>query len=221
MSAKSTMTLGLVLVAGFVSISGCQSTYFSAWEKLGYAKRDILVERVQDAKKDQEEAKQEFQTTLDQFKTVTGFAGGNLEAKYKKLNSDYLRCEAAAGDVKKRITAVETVGEAMFSEWKDEIKQYSSDELRRASQSKLRLTRDRYDQLIEAMKKAESKMHPVLRAFKDQVLFLKHNLNAQAIASLEGTKVGLEKDVGLLIQEMEASIQEANKFIEGMKDAPK
>jgi hypothetical protein len=32
------------------------------------------------------------------------------------------------------------------------------------------------------MLKAEQKIQPVLGAFRDQVLFLKHNLNANAIA---------------------------------------
>jgi hypothetical protein len=59
-------------------------------------------------------------------------------------------------------------------------------------------------------------MTPVLSAFKDQVLFLKHNLNARAVASLSDTVKGIEGDVGRLIAEMNASIAEANQFIEQM-----
>ena len=68
---------------------GCQGTYFNAWEKLGYHKRDILVSRVQKARDGQEAAKEQFQSTLDKFKAVTGFKGGDLEAKYKALSTDY------------------------------------------------------------------------------------------------------------------------------------
>ena len=77
-------------------------------------------------------------------------------------------------------------------------------------------TRKRYDVLMVAMKGAETKMTPVLGAFGDQVLFLKHNLNAQAITSLQDTVVKIESDVGKLIEEMQKSIAEADSFIASM-----
>jgi hypothetical protein len=66
------------------------------------------------------------------------------------------------------------------------------------------------------MKRAESKIAPVLSAFRDQVLFLKHNLNAQAVASLREELVSVEADIASLIKEMEASIAEADAFIGAM-----
>ena len=56
-------------------------------------------------------------------------------------------------------------------------------------------------------------MAPPLAAFRDQVTFLKHNLNAQAIASLETQVVSIETDVKKLVADMEASIAEADSFI--------
>jgi len=38
---------------------------------------------------------------------------------------------------------------------------------------------------------AEDQIAPVLKAFHDQVLFLKHNLNSRAIGSLKGTSATL------------------------------
>ena len=72
-------------------------------------------------------------------------------------------------------------------------------------------------QLIGAMKRAERKIDPVLAAFRDQVLYLKHNLNAQAIASLQSELASIETDVAKLIKEMEASIKEADAFISSME----
>jgi len=66
------------------------------------------------------------------------------------------------------------------------------------------------------MKRAEKKIQPVLSAFKDQVLFLKHNLNAKAIASLQSELVSVESNVASLIKEMGTSIAEANAFISAM-----
>ena len=58
---------------------------------------------------------------------------------------------------------------------------------------------------------------PVLAVFHDRVLFLKHNLNARAIASLGGETDDIEADVSDLIAEMERSIAEADAFIKEMQ----
>ena len=69
------------------------------------------------------------------------------------------------------------------------------------------------------MHRAEDRMDPVLAAFRDQVLYLKHNLNARALASLEATSVGLQQDINDLIAEMEGSIEEASAFIDEMRNS--
>ncbi len=203
-------------LAAAMLLGGCSSAYYSMWEKLGYEKRDLLVSHVEEARDQQEEAKEQFQNALDRFIAVTNFEGGDLESKYRELQSAYRSSEAQAKKVRKEIDDVEEVGEALFGEWEDELEEYRSPELRRASERQLRQTRERYDQLVGAMQAAEARMDPVLAAFHDQVLYLKHNLNARAIASLEDTAAGIQEDVQRLIREMEQSINEANRFIEQM-----
>jgi hypothetical protein len=217
---KHSLPLFAVLALLVAVSSGCSSIYYKTWEKLGWEKRDILVDRVKDARDDQEAAKKQFQTTLDQFKAVTNFNGGDLEAKYKKLSSSYDDCASRAQAVSDRIKSVEKVANDMFAEWQDELKQYNNQQLRSASEKELSDTKARYQQLIGIMKQAESKMSPVLGAFHDQVLFLKHNLNAQAIASLQTTAASIQSDVEKLIADMNNSINEANAFINDMNKKP-
>lgn len=207
---------GLVLSAG-----GCASTRIAVAEQFGYAKREQLVDRVEEARDEQVEAKKQFESALAEFLSVTGQTGtlGELEARYGKLKDAYARSASKAESVSDRIERVEDVAAALFREWESELKEYSSSSLRAASERQLRETRARYDRLLAAMRAAESKMKPVLAAFNDQVLYLKHNLNARAIAALQGTAGEIERDVGGLIREMESSIAEANTFIEQMEAA--
>jgi hypothetical protein len=211
------LAVATALVVGVVASSGCKTAYYSTWEKLGWAKRDILVDRVKDAKEDQEAAKKQFQNALQQFQALTGFQGGELESKYKKLDSEYKACESRAAAVHKQVASVDSVAQDLFTEWQKELSQYEDQNLKRASEEKLRDTRSRYGQMLTAMRNAESKMDPVLKKFQEQVLFLKHNLNAQAISSLQTQVTGIQGDVDKLIKDMDASIQEANSFISQMK----
>ncbi len=211
--ARLTLLLALLL-----SAVGCKSTYYSAWEKLGYHKRDILTERVTEARDGQAAAQKQFTSALDQFKSVVNVDGGALEAKYTKLKGELDRSEAAAAAVRKRIASVDTVANDLFKEWTAELAQYNDPKLRAASEQQLGKTREQFAQLMGAMKKAEGKMEPVLVAFRDQVLFLKHNLNAKAVAGLKGTAASLETDVSGLVREMQKSIDEANEFLANMKD---
>ena len=59
-------------------------------------------------------------------------------------------------------------------------------------------------------------MEPVLRQFRDQVLFLKHNLNAAAIGSLRGTADAIQGDLQQLLSRMNASIAEADRFVKSL-----
>jgi uncharacterized small protein (DUF1192 family) len=214
-----------VIVVGGAAMTGCASTGIAIKEQFGYAKREQLVDNVKAARDEQTEAKVQFESALAEFLSVTDTASNpsvaELEKRYGKLKREYDRSESAAGDVRGRITSVERVAGALFKEWRAELDQYTSPDLRRASERQLEDTQRQYEQLIGAMKAAEAKMDPVLKAFKDQVLFLKHNLNARAIASLQDTVGRVESDVQRLIAEMEASIAEANRFIQQMgADAP-
>jgi hypothetical protein len=209
-----------VAYSAFVAILllswGCRSTYYGAMEKLGYHKRDMLVDRVQNARDAQEEAKEQFQSALEEFSAVVNFQGGQLEATYKKLKAELERSESKAKAVRNRINETERVAEALFKEWEAELDDYANEQLRGSSEQKLGRTRQRYAKMIAAMQSAEMKIGPVLTAFADQVLFLKHNLNAQALASLQDELIAVETDIAGLIKEMEVSIAEANAFIEAM-----
>lgn len=208
--------LCLFLVGCFVFTAGCQKAYYNTMEAFGYHKRDILVDRVQDSRDAQEQAKEQFKTTLEKFNEVVGFEGGELEKKYDQLKAQLDKCEGKARRVSDRIEEVETVAEALFDEWLKELDQYTSPDLRRSSEEKMLETKQSYDRLIRAMRRAESKMEPVLAAFRDQVLFLKHNLNAVAVASLQDELVDIEADIATLIAEMEESIAQADAFISDM-----
>ena len=197
--------------------TGCRSTYYKAWEKFGVYKRDLLKKNVEEARDDQKKATEQFKDALARLKEMYGFKGGDLEKTYDKLKADFDRSESRANAVKERIQKVETVASDLFKEWEKEISTMENSKLASSSREKLRTTREKYESLHSSMKRAESSMEPVLAQFRDQVLYLKHNLNAAAVGSLKGETVDIEKEIQNLIRDMNASIQEADSFIKGLE----
>ena len=209
----------VALAALLLGLAGCSSMYYSAMEKLGIEKREILVDRVEDARDAQTEAQETFRSSLERFQSVVDTPDTALQDKYDTIRTAYEDSGDAAEAVRDRIDAVEDVSEALFEEWEDELALYESESLRRSSERQLTETRSQYDSLIARMHRAEAKMAPVLEAFEDQVLFLKHNLNAQAIGALEQELSQIRSDVDKLIREMEDSIAESEAFIERFQSA--
>ena len=198
-------------------VFGCESTYYDAMEKIGVHKRDILIDRIEDAQSAQEDGQEQFKDALTQFRAVVNFDGGELEDYYDELNDEYEDSVSAAETIRDRVNAVESVAEALFDEWQEELEKYTNETLKRDSLRKLKDTQRRYNSLLNAMRKAESKMAPVLSALRDNVLYLKHNLNASAIGALQGEFNGIKKEINQLVSEMNKAIAESNSFISSMK----
>jgi ElaB/YqjD/DUF883 family membrane-anchored ribosome-binding protein len=199
-------------------MAGCRNVYYSAWETFGKHKRDLLRDQVESTRNEQEKAKEEFKDALTRLKELTGFEGGKLEEAYHNVEKDYERCKDRSVSINERISKIHQIANDLFAEWEKELAGYSSESLRSSSRARLKETRQRYEDLESALRKSTDAMEPVLAKLKDQTLFLKHNLNAQAIGALRGEVVSIEADVQRLIEEMNAAIARADEFIKTMPE---
>lgn len=216
--ANNLKTSFLLYLFATVFLVGCESTYYAAMEKVGQHKRDILIDRVEKANDSQQEAQQEFQDALSHLSSLINFDGKELGKQYEISKDHFEASKEAAEQVNDRIDAIENVADALFEEWQDEIDLYANQSLKRQSEQKLRETQSKYRTLIRAMHRAEKRMAPVLSALQDNVLFLKHNLNAKAIGALQGEFNNIKQDVQRLIDDMNSAIKQSTLFIEQIKE---
>jgi len=191
-----------------------RNAYYQSRESLlGHHKRDIVVIQVDQACESLKDSRDQFVDALEKFKSVARHDDSPLELRYQQLKKRYDICRNKAEQVGQRIQAIEDVSNALFAEWEDELMLYSSRSLKARSQQQLKKSRQQYGRLLKALQIAESRMHPVLAAFQDQVLFLKHNLNAHAIAALRHEFIEMGVDISKLIEVMERTITEASQFV--------
>lgn len=192
--------------------------YLSRESFLGHHKRDIVVIHVDHACNSLKGTRDQFEDALEQFKNIVNVEETSLEHRYKLLKRQFEFCKSKTDEVSSQITIIEEVSESLFKEWEEELNQYSNRALRTKSRQQLKVSKQQYSRLIKTMRKAEKRIYPVLSAFKDQVLFLKHNLNAQAIAALQHEFVEIGIDISQLIEVMETTINEASQFVSTLVD---
>lgn len=217
MRIRKKVAITICCLAAFGLMTGCQTTYYAVWEKMGKEKRHLLRDQVEKSRKDQEKASEEFTDALTRLKQMYGLEGGNLEKMYDRLSDDYEDCENRAAIIDERIAKVNRIAKDLFDEWRGEIDQIQKASFRSKSREKLRATQTRYAKLESAMKRSRKRMTPVLNNMRDYVLFLKHNLNAQAIGSLKSEVTSIETDVDRLIRDIQKSINEADAFLKEFK----
>jgi phage-related tail protein len=203
------------LISSFFS-KKIRKAYYSARESIGDHKRSIVVYQVGQACETLLETRDEFQDALERFKTLVSVSETSLDHKYNLLNRQYQFCRSKSDAVSDRIRSIEKVSDALFVEWENELNEYTNRSLRQRSKQQLKSAKQNYSRLIMAMYRAEAKIKPVLAAFKDQVLYLKHNLNAQAIAALQPEFIEIGIDISQLIYAMEQTIAEANQFVSAL-----
>jgi chromosome segregation ATPase len=206
----------LALAAALIAAAGltaCSSAYYSTWEMLGKEKRDLLRSNVEAVQDEQRDAADGFEDALDRLRGLYQVDAGDLEKVYDKLKDDLEEAEDRAGDIHDRIDKIDSIATDLFDEWETEIDEISTASYRAKSREKLTETRGKYAALAASLKKSEASMEPVLTQLKDNVLYLKHNLNAAAIGGLGAEVENIEADIEALLADMRASIAEADRFL--------
>lgn len=204
-----------------LTLSACETVdkaRYSALEKVGVHKRDILVDRIEATSKTQEQTKEQFQSAYEELASLVKVDDQGLEKKYKKMAKAVEDSEDKAEELEDRIKSVDSVANALFSEWQEELDEYQSASLRRVSAQNLESTKQRYAAIYKKMQVSQQRVEPVLKVLQDNTLYLKHNLNARAVTSLSSEVLVIEDKVAQLISQMEASINESKSFIDSMRN---
>jgi chromosome segregation ATPase len=209
--------IGIIAIL-LIALSGCASAKYSALEKVGIHKRDLLVDGVEDARDAQSETREQLVTAYEELSALIGHDGGKLEEKYKRLSKEVEQSQDSIEDLDDHLADIDRVSKALFDEWKDELDLYNNAALRADQAKKLAQARRQFSTMRDRMQTARDRVDPVMAVLSDNVLYLKHSLNAQALDALRGQATTLEGQVDALIRDMQIAIEEADAFIARMRN---
>ena len=208
------------VIAALLTLAvGCSSVQYSALEKVDIHKRDILVDNVEEARDSQAETREQLVTAYEELSTLIGFDGGELETQYKRLSREVERSQDSIDELDGHLSDIDRVSEDLFEEWEAELGQYNSAALRADQARKLKLSRKQFATMRDRMQTARDRVDPVMAVLNDNVLYLKHSLNAKALDALRGQASMLEGQVDALIRDMQVAIDEADAFIANMRES--
>jgi hypothetical protein len=203
-------------VALALVFAGCQSAYYGTMQTIGVEKREILRDRIGDWREVQQQAKAEVDDAYHLFTTLS--FTGELESFYKELDKAAGRVAGGAEDVTGRIERVEMVGVDVFQEWTTGVGEIQNASLRASSEKTLQSARARYQGLLDSMRNAEGKMALVVTAFRDRVIFLKHNLTEQTVSDLKTVTEDMQREIQPMGRAIDVATAEADEFVATLPD---
>jgi hypothetical protein len=211
-----TTTLRFLVFFACTMLGSCQAMYFTTMEKLGVEKREILLDRLEEAHDKLQIAQVRFDGSLSAFREIVGGEEGNLQQNYDRYSDSYDKSEDAAADFYDTVASVQVVAGLMFDEWKRDSGEILDNNLRRASRENYTKATARYERTLRAFRRVEARMDPVLTTFRDHVLYLKLNLHPQALSTLRDNEKDVVDDLQELGQLIKNALKEGAELIEAM-----
>ena len=198
------------------ALAGCKSstTVVKAMDTIGFEKREMLKDRLQEARDAQVAAKQQLQSALYTLRRMDTVAPTEMADLHDDLESEVNKTEDEIDDLNDNIQSVESVAQVMFEDWQEDLAKYEDQQLRQKSQEELRQTQQNYNAMIAQLKSTHEKLVSLVPALKDQVLYVEHSINA-GVKPQESEKLDdVREQVSSLIEELEGSIDRTQRFIE-------
>jgi SMC interacting uncharacterized protein involved in chromosome segregation len=204
----------LTTIAISAALVGCKSTYYKAAETVGYEKREMLTDRMQDARDSQVAAKQQLQTALYTLRRVGSVPETEVADLHHDLDTEVDRASEQLDDLHEDIASVESVAQAMFDDWEDDLAKYESEDLRARSRQELQETRQNYSALIGSLRETEQKLQTVIAPLKDQVMAIEHAMKAGQAPEKSDDLDDVREKISTLIEELDDSIDRTQRFID-------
>lgn len=126
------------------------------------------------------------------------------QSTYKDLNKSLDKTEKLAEKVRGQVDKMQAQSTKVFSAWEQELEGYQSEDMRQLGAERLKVTKKRYDQMIERMTAAGDAYDPLITSLRDQALYMGRDLSPEAM----GTLTKPAEELNQLAEEFYARIAE-------------
>jgi phosphoenolpyruvate-protein kinase (PTS system EI component) len=183
--------------------------------KTGPADVDDLVAAVEKVNKELDLSKATMLAAVQKLQGATApdFQGDAVKA-HKELVAAVEDSEDQAEDLRKGIEKMQAAAVPVFDQWTKDLEAYSNPEMRQRSQARLSAARERYDSVLAAVEPLLVEYETVNQSLRDHVLFLKHDMNPAALATIQDDVRRVAKDAAGLDGRFNSGRAAATAYIE-------
>lgn len=167
--------------------------------KSGPADVDDLVAAVENVQKELDASKGSMLAAVQGLQAITApdFQGDAVKA-HKELVEVVENSEDQADELRGAIEDMQAASVPVFDQWTKDLEAYSNPEMRQRSQARLSAARERYDAVLAAVEPLLVEYEAVNQTLRDHVLFLKHDMNPAALATIQDDVRSVAKDAASL-----------------------
>jgi len=163
------------------------------------------------------DAKLQFIKTIDVYNSILAEDAKDRKKLYKKLQSEMAATQEKRAEVGRRADHMRLEAGIVFKSWADSTVGIESPDLRKRSEERLEKTKDRCAEIQSAGQSAVDVYAPVMKALQDQVTYLGHDLNAEAVASLKPDAEKVNAQAQELTKRLDEAIAVANQNINALR----
>jgi cell division septum initiation protein DivIVA len=182
----------------------------------GFRQTDRLMSRAENSARAIEDTKGELQRTLEAYNSMFDGSAKNPRRAYQISLRGVERSEKRVGDIQKRLNEMQIEADKYFADWTTSLDAIINQDLRRRSEARRDETRAGYDNIHQAALKAVAEYETFIGNFRDQLMFLGHDLNPSSISSLKEDAGKLNGEAAQLFSEADGSLTVIRTLIDNI-----
>lgn len=203
----------LGVAVGGASCANLEATFFEPKDSMALV--DDLSERIEEVHVATEVSKERMNAAVEALRSMTSsdFRGDALVA-HAELTRSIESSEEQAETLRDHVTEMKDTASELFERWAQDLEGFTNAEMRQSSQKRLEDTRTRYQTIVAAVDPALWSLDAVNRDLRDHALFLGHDFNKSAVASVRPGVEALGKQRTELDGRLALAMNAAHDYLE-------
>jgi chromosome segregation ATPase len=163
------------------------------------------------------ETKVQLMKTIDVYNALMADNAKDRKKLYKNLQNEMNNTEKRRAKIDEEAAQMKTEADTLFTQWAESAAAIEKLDLRKRSEERLEATKASYAEIQSVGQKAADLYPPFMKALQDQIAYLGHDLNAEAVASLAPEAAKLNEEAEALTRSLDDTISTANEKIGALR----
>jgi hypothetical protein len=177
---------------------------------------DAMVTWIEKVHVETERSRMALADSYERLQTLVGgdFTAQSAVTAYARFVQAIDVAEQQAKRLAETIAPMQESAQPVFTQWQQDVATIQNERLRRLSEARMALARERYQAIATAATTAKDGFDGYVRSLRDQATFLAHDLNATALQELRTEVAQVKQSARVLDDAFAACLGAARAYVE-------